>query len=144
MGACEQEVRARAYGLAEFPRMFWVPDLGIPFCHPSNGICVSQPLAPAPSNDGHDRRHRNFSSVCIVSQSSCLVHLEVEEENVTWAIAGTNATLQLISIDPVQVAVGTVLCPLSSPVTLATNFTARIVVFDIEIPITAGASVRHC
>jgi len=48
----------------------------------------------------------------------------------------------LVSIDPVNVNIGSVLCPPTDLVPLATTFTARIVVFDIQVPITAGASVE--
>lgn len=52
-------------------------------------------------------------------------------------------TLHLTSIDPVHLSIGSVLCPLSNPVPLATTFTARVIVFDIQVPITSGTSVHH-
>ncbi|PPR02445.1 hypothetical protein CVT24_001994 [Panaeolus cyanescens] len=66
--------------------------------------------------------------------------IELEDESVPWAMSGANVTLSLTSIDPVNVLVGSVLCPPSDPVPLATVFTARIIVFDIQVPITAGTS----
>lgn len=50
-------------------------------------------------------------------------------------------TIHLTAIDPVHLNIGSVLCPPTDLVPLATNFTARIIVFDIDVPITAGASV---
>ena len=50
-------------------------------------------------------------------------------------------TLYLAAIDPVNLNIGSVLCPPSNLIPLATHFTARIIVFDIQVPITAGASV---
>lgn len=50
--------------------------------------------------------------------------------------------LNLTSIDPVNLGIGSVLCPQNDLVPLATTFTARIIVFDIAVPITAGSSVR--
>lgn len=41
-----------------------------------------------------------------------------------------------------NLTIGSVLCPVNEPVPLATNFTARIIVFDIQVPITAGSSVE--
>lgn len=58
-----------------------------------------------------------------------------------WAISGSSVTLYLVSVDPVHLGIGSVLCPPSDLVPLASVFTARIIVFDIKIPITAGASV---
>ena len=67
--------------------------------------------------------------------------INVEEENHSWAAAGSNVTVYLTSIDPVHVNIGTVLCPLTDPIPLAAVFTAQIIIFDIQVPITAGTSV---
>ena len=58
-----------------------------------------------------------------------------------WAAAGSNATFYLTAVDPINLNIGSVLCPPGDLVPLATHFTARIIVFDIEVPITAGAAV---
>ena len=50
-------------------------------------------------------------------------------------------TLYLTAIDPIHLDVGRVLCPPTDPITLASVFTARIIVFDIQVPILAGTSV---
>lgn len=68
--------------------------------------------------------------------------IEAETENLQWAAAGSNVTLQLTAVDPVHLNIGSVLCPLSDIIPLASTFTARVIVFDIQVPITAGASVR--
>jgi len=68
--------------------------------------------------------------------------IEVEDQTVPWAASGSNVTLHLTSIDPVNLNIGSVLCPSTDLVPLATVFTARIIVFDIQVPITAGASVE--
>ena len=66
----------------------------------------------------------------------------MDEEDVPWAAAGSNATLYLQNIDPIHLSQGFVLCPPSSPVPLTTTFTARIIVFDIDVPLTIGVSVE--
>ncbi|KIJ70436.1 hypothetical protein HYDPIDRAFT_172254 [Hydnomerulius pinastri MD-312] len=68
--------------------------------------------------------------------------IDVEEKSVPWAAAGTNATLYLTAIDPIHLNIGSVLCPPTDLVRLATTFSARIIVFDILLPITTGASVE--
>ncbi|THH33638.1 hypothetical protein EUX98_g505 [Antrodiella citrinella] len=74
---------------------------------------------------------------------SALVKLiEHEENTVQWAAAGSNVTLYLTSVDPGHVNIGSVLCPPTDLIQLTTVFTARIIVFDIQIPITAGTSVE--
>ncbi|KIY72985.1 hypothetical protein CYLTODRAFT_285952 [Cylindrobasidium torrendii FP15055 ss-10] len=75
-------------------------------------------------------------------ETAVVKNIEVEDATVPWAMAGSNATIYLTSIDPVHLAVGTVLCPPESLVPLATMFTARIIVFDVQVPITAGTSVE--
>lgn len=67
--------------------------------------------------------------------------IEVEDESQPWAAAGSSVTLNLTSIDPAQVNIGTVLCPITETIPLATVFSAKIIVFDIQVPITAGTSV---
>ncbi|KAH8830632.1 EF Tu GTP binding domain-containing protein [Flagelloscypha sp. PMI_526] len=68
--------------------------------------------------------------------------IELEDESVPWAMAGASVVISLTAIDSVQLNIGSVLCPPSDPIPLATVFTARIIVFDVDIPITTGASVE--
>ncbi|KAG7097234.1 hypothetical protein E1B28_004605 [Marasmius oreades] len=68
--------------------------------------------------------------------------ITIEDDNVPWAAAGSTATIQLVSIDPVHLNIGSVLCPPHDLVPLATIFTARIIVFDTQIPITSGTSIE--
>lgn len=70
--------------------------------------------------------------------------IEAETESLQWAAAGSNVTLYLTAVDPVHLNIGSVLCPISDVIPVATAFIARIIVFDIQVPITAGASVRVC
>lgn len=51
-------------------------------------------------------------------------------------------TLYLTAVDPIQLNIGSVLCPTTDVITLASVFSARIIVFDIQVPILAGTSVR--
>ncbi|CAL1701559.1 unnamed protein product [Somion occarium] len=68
--------------------------------------------------------------------------IESEEERLEWAAAGSNVTLHLTAVDPRHITIGSVLCPPTDVVPLVTSFTARIIVFDIQVPITAGTSVE--
>jgi translation elongation factor EF-1alpha len=69
------------------------------------------------------------------------VAIEVDEDSAPYAVAGQNVTLYLSGIDPIHLAIGTVLCPTSLPVPLVTQFTAQILVFDLQSPIIAGTPV---
>jgi elongation factor 1 alpha-like protein len=60
---------------------------------------------------------------------------------VPWAAAGSNATLYLTGIDSIHLSIGYVLSSTTDLPPLVSMFTARIIVFDIQLPITAGTSV---
>ncbi|KAF5388321.1 hypothetical protein D9615_000112 [Tricholomella constricta] len=75
-------------------------------------------------------------------ETAVVKSIEVDEESAPWAAAGTNATFYLTSVDPVNLHIGSVLCSMTDLVPLATSFSARIIVFDIQVPITAGTSVE--
>jgi len=61
---------------------------------------------------------------------------------VPWVAAGSNATLSLTAVDPIHLTIGNVLCSTTDLVPLVTTFTARIIIFDIQLPITAGTSIE--
>lgn len=67
--------------------------------------------------------------------------IEVDDDSAPYAVAGQNVTLYLTGIDPIHLAIGTVLCPTSLPVPLVSKFTAQILVFDLQSPIIAGTAV---
>lgn len=69
--------------------------------------------------------------------------ISYEGDNIPWAAAGQTVTLYMAAVDPIHLNVGSILCPPTSIVPLATIFTAKIIVFDITMPITAGTSVRE-
>lgn len=52
-------------------------------------------------------------------------------------------TLYLSGIDPIHLAIGTVLCPTSAPVRLVNQFQAQILTFDLQTPIIAGTAVSR-
>ena len=66
----------------------------------------------------------------------------MDDESVPWAAAGSSATLYLTNVDPINLSIGYVLCPPTNLVPLTTSFTARIIVFDVSLPIIIGASVE--
>lgn len=70
--------------------------------------------------------------------------IEVDDETAPYAVAGQNVTLYLSGIDPVHLAIGSVLCPTSKPVPLVTRFITQILVFDLQSPIITGTAVCLC
>jgi len=75
-------------------------------------------------------------------ETAVVKSIDLDERSVSWAAAGSNATLYLTTIDPIHLNIGSVLSPLNDLVPLATCFSARIIVFDIQLPITSGTSVE--
>ncbi|KZT72703.1 hypothetical protein DAEQUDRAFT_663881 [Daedalea quercina L-15889] len=65
-----------------------------------------------------------------------------DDKSLPWAIDGANIIIYLTSVDPAHLAIGSVLCRPSDIIPLSSLFTARIIIFDIDIPITVGASVE--
>ncbi|KAJ3829072.1 EF Tu GTP binding domain-containing protein [Lentinula raphanica] len=102
----------------------------------SSGIAVSGRLCGGVVQVGDRLR------VLPGDETAAVKLIEVKEESVPWAAAGMNATLYLTSIDAVHLNIGNVLCPPTNLVPLATTFTARIIVFEIQVPITSGASIE--
>ncbi|TFY80059.1 hypothetical protein EWM64_g3953 [Hericium alpestre] len=76
-------------------------------------------------------------------ESAIVKSIETEEKPLPWAVAGWNVTLYLTAVDPIHLNIGSVLCPPTDLIPLASVFTARIIVFDIQVPILAGTSVRR-
>ncbi|XP_022777846.1 HBS1-like protein, partial [Stylophora pistillata] len=64
--------------------------------------------------------------------------LSIHEEPVQLACAGDQSTLILSGLDMMHVGLGTVLCPPRSPIKCTTKLKARILVFNIRVPITIG------
>lgn len=67
--------------------------------------------------------------------------LSIHDEPVQLACAGDHSTLVLSGLDMMHVGLGTVLCPTRSPIKCTTKLKARILVFNIRVPITKGFMV---
>jgi len=65
----------------------------------------------------------------------------VEQMDSLTGFAGDHVVLTLVGPDQASVTAGMVLCDPSQPVPVATRFQARVVVFNIEVPITKGYPV---
>jgi len=65
----------------------------------------------------------------------------VEQMDSLTGFAGDHVVLTLVGPDQASVVAGMVLCDPSQPVPIATRFRARVVIFNIEVPITKGYPV---
>ncbi|XP_065892580.1 HBS1-like protein [Dysidea avara] len=67
--------------------------------------------------------------------------LMINEDTVPWAVAGDHIVITLQGIDITKMNVGSVLSEVEKPARVCTIIQARVLVFDIEFPITQGYPV---
>ncbi|CAH1159426.1 unnamed protein product [Phyllotreta striolata] len=79
--------------------------------------------------------------VCPSRESAVVKSLWIEEASKSVVFAGDQVTVALSGVEMQNVSVGNVLCDALRPVQVAMKFRARIVVFDVAVPITRGYSV---
>lgn len=67
--------------------------------------------------------------------------ISVNDEGVNFAFAGDSVSVVITGIDIAHVSVGSVLCDPTAPVACATRIQARVVLFNLEVPLTRGFTV---
>ncbi|XP_040453447.1 HBS1-like protein isoform X4 [Falco naumanni] len=67
--------------------------------------------------------------------------ITLHDEPVDWAAAGDHVSLTLTGMDIIKINVGCVFCDPKEPIKVCTRFRARVLIFNIEVPITKGFPV---
>ncbi|XP_034017842.1 HBS1-like protein isoform X1 [Thalassophryne amazonica] len=67
--------------------------------------------------------------------------ITLHDEAVDWAAAGNHVSLTVTGMDIIKINVGCVFCCPKEPIRACTRFRARILIFNIEVPITQGFPV---
>ncbi|XP_075780337.1 HBS1-like protein isoform X1 [Pelodiscus sinensis] len=67
--------------------------------------------------------------------------ITLHDEPVDWAAAGDHVSLTLTGMDIIKINVGCVFCGLKEPIKACTRFRARVLIFNIEVPVTKGFPV---
>ncbi|XP_026174975.1 HBS1-like protein isoform X2 [Mastacembelus armatus] len=67
--------------------------------------------------------------------------ITLHDEAVDWAAAGDHVSLTVTGIDIIKINVGCVFCDPKEPIRACTRFRARVLIFNIEVPITQGFPV---
>lgn len=75
-------------------------------------------------------------------ESGVVKTIEKDGEAVPWAGAGASVTLYLTGMDQINVNVGSVLCPPSALVPLATEVQAQVIVFEPTYPLVLGTALE--
>uniref|UniRef100_T2M2X7 HBS1-like protein n=1 Tax=Hydra vulgaris TaxID=6087 RepID=T2M2X7_HYDVU len=69
--------------------------------------------------------------------------LSTRDEPVNFVAAGDHVTASIHGVDMTHVNVGSIICDFENPIKVSTRIVARIVVFNISIPITKGFMVVY-
>ncbi|GAA6066626.1 HBS1-like protein, partial [Tachysurus ichikawai] len=67
--------------------------------------------------------------------------IALHDEPLDWAAAGDHVSLTVTGMDIIKINVGCVFCDPKEPIRSCTRFRARILLFNIEVPITQGFPV---
>ncbi|KAG7263757.1 hypothetical protein CRUP_027994, partial [Coryphaenoides rupestris] len=67
--------------------------------------------------------------------------ITLHDEPLDWAAAGDHVTLTVTGMDIIKINVGCVFCDPREPIRACTRFKARILLFNIEVPVTKGFPV---
>lgn len=80
--------------------------------------------------------------VCPLKEQSVVKQINIDDSlSTNSAFAGDHVSLTLSGIDVSNVAIGSVVCHLKDAVPIATRIQARILVFNLNVPITIGFPV---
>ncbi|XP_078145940.1 HBS1-like protein isoform X1 [Centroberyx gerrardi] len=67
--------------------------------------------------------------------------ISLHDEALDWAAAGDHVSLTVTGMDIIKINVGCVFCDPKEPIKVCSRFRARILLFNIEVPITQGFPV---
>uniref|UniRef100_A0A8C6Q1H6 HBS1-like protein n=1 Tax=Nothobranchius furzeri TaxID=105023 RepID=A0A8C6Q1H6_NOTFU len=67
--------------------------------------------------------------------------ITLHDEALDWAVAGDHVSLTVTGMDIIKINVGCVFCNPKEPIRACTRFRARILLFNIELPVTQGFPV---
>ncbi|KAL4661008.1 HBS1-like protein [Arapaima gigas] len=68
--------------------------------------------------------------------------IALHEEPIEWAAAGDHISLTVTGMDIIKINVGCIFCDPKEPIRACSRFRARILLFNIEVPVTQGFPVR--
>ncbi|XP_078255874.1 HBS1-like protein isoform X3 [Rhinoraja longicauda] len=67
--------------------------------------------------------------------------ISLHEEPLDWAAAGDQVILTITGVDIIKINVGCIFCDQKAPIKTCTRFRARVLIFNIEMPVTQGLPV---
>ncbi|XP_058447665.1 protein HBS1 [Malaya genurostris] len=79
--------------------------------------------------------------ICPSKEQAVVKNIAIDEVQYTTCFAGDQVSITLANVDVTNIAIGFLLGDIYNPIPLATRIRARIVVFNIKVPITMGFPV---
>lgn len=86
-------------------------------------------------------RRNDQVTVCPIREQAIVKQISIDEATTTAAFAGDQVTITLSGIDISTITIGSILCHPKEMVSIATHFQARIILFNVKVPITNGYPV---
>ncbi|XP_077074656.1 HBS1-like protein isoform X1 [Siphateles boraxobius] len=81
-------------------------------------------------------------ALVIPPNETCTVKgITLHDEALDWAAAGDHVSLTVTGMDIIKINIGCIFCDPKEPIRACTRFRARILLFNIELPITQGFPV---
>ncbi|XP_027981119.1 HBS1-like protein isoform X2 [Eumetopias jubatus] len=99
------------------------------------GLCLLEQI------DSFKPPQRSIDKPFRLCVSDVFKGITLHDEPVDWAAAGDHVSLTLVGMDIIKINVGCIFCGPKEPIKACTRFRARILIFNIEIPITKGFPV---
>uniref|UniRef100_A0A665V6P0 HBS1-like protein n=1 Tax=Echeneis naucrates TaxID=173247 RepID=A0A665V6P0_ECHNA len=91
--------------------------------------------------DGFKSPQRSVDKRFRLCVSDVFKGITLHDEALDWAAAGDHVSLTVTGMDIIKINVGCVFCDPKEPIRVCTRFRARILLFNIELPITQGFPV---
>ncbi|XP_058468795.1 HBS1-like protein isoform X1 [Solea solea] len=100
-----------------------------------SGFCVTGKIEAGYIQTGDKIQAMPPNETCTVKG------ITLHDEALDWAAAGDHVSLTVTGMDIIKINVGCVFCDPKAPIRACTRFRARILLFNIEVPITQGFPV---
>lgn len=79
--------------------------------------------------------------VCPLKEQAIVKTITIDDVQKSCGFAGDQISIQVSGIDTANLSIGCILCDINNVIPIATRIQARIVVFNINVPITMGFPV---
>ncbi|KAL5015705.1 hypothetical protein ScPMuIL_005294 [Solemya velum] len=88
---------------------------------------------------------QNGDRMCVMpsADNAVIKGILQDEMPIPYAFAGDHVTMTITGLDITKVNMGNVICDMTNPVKVATRIRARVVIFNLKMPITRGFMVVY-